>query len=220
MTKVQDKTLSAKKTAIKTRAKRKTTARTSSKKSAPGKAKIAAAEARYLSSTDTLAEIGKSLRMTPQTLRRNIAAWGWGARPSLALRRAQPIEAPAQDSAKEGDAGFEPPKPPAQKPLDHAALATRLEHAIGREIAKVEETLSSAGDTRSGALAAERKARVLAQLLRALTLLGQIEKLRGTGETKHEQALDAVQSPSEEPDIEKLRAEIARRLARLRAPQP
>ena len=222
MTHTQNKITLETKSAGKIFVKRKPLARLTPHKNAPSKAKIAAAKARYLTSTDTLVAISKSLKMTPESLRRKIITWGWGARPSLQDRAAQQAvitasAPPLSDSAE----------PPASHRLDHTALATRLEHAIGREINKVEAALHAAGDTPSGALAAERKARVLAQLLRALTALGQIEKMRATSEAKDDTNATAISDTSAQGqenfvphDIDELRAEIARRLARLRAAEP
>jgi hypothetical protein len=123
----------------------------------PSAAAIVKARALYDDGLTPLHEIAASLKLSRHaflTLRRNL---DWPKRPAPA-KAAKPASKPR------------PPDDAADEPIDTAALKRRLAHALRREIARVESELENVAPP-----GAERKARILASLVKTLADLRRLD---------------------------------------------
>jgi hypothetical protein len=121
---------------------------------------------------------------------------GWPLRLSAARRKSGPGETP----------------PPAQKRLDSGQLIARLEDAVEREFARAEAALK-----KQAPKTIEASARTLATLVKTLAELKRLrrdaDETREEAQGPHDDASAADEPPRE---LAELRAELARRLERLR----
>eukprot|EP01037_Dinobryon_pediforme_P009570 gene9570-9646_t len=119
------------------------------------------AQALYDTSLCTLDDIAKSLGLTPLAFRKARHLWGWPERPPRALRHL-----PA-----DGLPNLAGPDP---APL---ALADKIEAQLGRELAAVEAMLRQSPAAVQPAAAAEKRARTIGSLVRALVELRRLDLL-------------------------------------------
>jgi hypothetical protein len=163
------------------------------------RAKIAQAKLLYDAGAP-IAEITKLLAMTPARFMTFRMQHGWPKRAPACRPRA----------AAEG------PPPPATKPADAGRLIARLEDAVEREFARAEAALE-----KQAPKTIEASARTLATLVKTLAELKRMR--RDAGETDEgAKTHDEDDAAPEEPprDLAELRAELARRLERLRGERP
>ncbi|MBL1257456.1 hypothetical protein [Methylocystis sp. Sn-Cys] len=162
----------------------------------PPRAKAAQAKLLYDAGAP-LAEITKLLGMTDGQFRSFRERNDWPKRASACKRKAD-AEAP----------------PPQTKTADPARLIARLEDAVEREFARAEAALD-----KHPPKTIEASARTLATLVKTLAELKRMQ--RENGETREDataQDDDASDAPPRE--LAELRAELARRLERLRGGGP
>ena len=172
----------------------------------PTAARIAAARLMYDMPGVTLTSIAKRLGVSPDTFKKRREAWGWPAR-AKAGQWPDVDSAPAAVGETSGAAGGAPATSEnaiaTAAPRDIASVATRLEAIILAELPRVEAALAAAPkNTAEG----ERRARILASLVRSLAQAGQL--LRDEHDTVADQ-----QNPEA---LDDLHDEFARRIAGLR----
>ncbi|MEZ5776030.1 MAG: hypothetical protein R3D33_15390 [Hyphomicrobiaceae bacterium] len=93
-------------------------------------------------------------------------------------------------------------------------LRTRLYRAIDRKLTMIEQRLSAGRET--SAADSEREARELGALIRSLERLEAGEQVRGPGEGAGIRRVSGTPAAGEVNDAERWRAELARRISRLR----
>jgi hypothetical protein len=172
--------------------------KTPPRKTAPPSAeKIAQARLLYDAGAP-IAEILALLGLSVGRFRRFREAKGWPLRPSACAR------------PKGGDAPAPAPR------ADPGRLIARLEDAVEREFARAETALD-----KQAPKTAEASARTLATLVKALA---ELKRLRGSADAAREEAAsdddDAPDDDAPPRDLAELRAELARRLERLRGERP
>jgi hypothetical protein len=120
---------------------------------------------------------------------------------------------PKRASACKRKAGAETPPPPA-KPLDPGRLIARLEDAVEREFARAETALE-----KHAPKTIEASARTLATLVKTLA---ELKRMRRDAGQISEDAIRPDDDAADEPprELAELRAELARRLERLRGDGP
>jgi hypothetical protein len=173
--------------------------KTSPRKTAPpSAAKVAQARLLYDAGAP-IAEILALLGLSVGRFRRFREANGWPLRPSACARPT--VDAPAPAPAPRADPG---------------RLIARLEDAVEREFARAETALD-----KQAPKTAEASARTLATLVKALA---ELKRLRGSADAAREEAAsdddDAPDDDAPPRDLAELRAELARRLERLRGERP
>lgn len=163
----------------------------------PPRAKVAQAKLLYDAGAPLL-EITKLLGMSDSQFRSFRERNGWPKRASACKRKASVGKAPE----------------PSPKPADPERLIARLEDAVEREFARAEAALEKNAPKTIAA-----SARTLATLVKTLAELKRMR--REGGETK-EDATGPDDDVSDEPprQLAELRAELARRLERLRGERP
>lgn len=134
--------------------------------------------------------------VSAQTIRRRARAGGWLSGAGAATGEAVPQAADPADGAGAKGEGPAAPEPPA----DRAALIAGLYRACAAHVADIEARVGVSVQNR------ERDARTLGILARTLDTLIDLDR-RKAGDT----------APEPEADIERLRADLAGRLARLAA---
>lgn len=144
-----------------------------------------------------IAEILLLLKLTAAQFRRFRETNGWPMRASACVRKADPPPPPK-------------PPPPAR---DHGRLIARLEDAVEREFARAETALE-----KHAPKTIETSARALATLVKALAELKRLRRdadgIREDASRDDDETADASTEPPRE--LAELRAELARRLERLR----
>jgi hypothetical protein len=167
------------------------------KTSPPSAQKIAQARLLYDAGAP-IAEILALLGLSVGQFRRFRAAKGWPLRPSACAKPAGVAPAPAPAAA------------------DSGRLIARLEDAVEREFARAETALD-----KHAPKTAEASARTLATLVKALA---ELKRLRRDADEAREDAPceddDAPEPDAPPRDLAELRAELARRLERLRGERP
>lgn len=176
------------------------TSKPSPRKTAPPPAAEKIAQARLLYDAGApIPEILTLLGLSVGRFRRFREANEWPLRPSACARPA-------------GDA----PAPAKAAPADPARLIARLEDAVEREFARAESALD-----KQAPKTAEASARTLATLVKALA---ELKRLRRDADAPREEAArdddDAPDDDAPPRDLAELRAELARRLERLRGERP
>jgi hypothetical protein len=169
-------------------------------KTSPSREKVAQAKLLYEASAP-IAQITTLLGFTAAQFLRFREQNGWPKRASVCKRRAEPPDTPPA---------------PAAKPADPARLIARLEDAVEREFARAEAALE-----KHAPKTIEASARTLATLVKTLAELKRMR--REAGEPKEDATRandddDASDAPPRE--LAELRAELARRLERLRGGRP
>jgi hypothetical protein len=173
-----------------------------SKHASPSREKIAQAKLLYDAGIAPIADILKLLGMSAGRFRRFRQEHDWPMRASAcAPRDAAPV---TMDASK-------PPAP---------SLIARLEDAVEREFAHAEAALA-----KHAPKTIEASARTLASLVKTL---GELKRMRRDAEASQDGARDdddrdgAAEAGTDEPprELAELRAELARRLERLRAERP
>lgn len=173
------------------------------KKTSPPRAKIAQAKLLYDAGAP-LAEITKLLGMTGPQFRGFRERNGWPMRASACRRKA----------------AAEDPPPPAPRPADPGRLIARLEDAVEREFARAEAALE-----KHAPKTIEASARTLATLVKTLAELKRMrretDELKEGGRDADDDAAQDDAARDEPPrELAELRAELARRLERLRGERP
>jgi hypothetical protein len=167
------------------------------KSAPPSREKIAQAKLLYDSGVTPVAEILKLLGMTAAQFRTFRINNDWPLRPSACARKPAPDEAP----------------PAAKAPRDADRLIARLEDAVEREFARAEAALE-----KHAPKTIEASARTLASLVKTL---GELKRMRReAGETKDSDDADGAADDEPPRELAELRAELARRLERLRGERP
>jgi hypothetical protein len=164
----------------------------------PSQHTIAQAKLLYDAGVAPVAEVMRLLGMTASQFRSFREREGWPMRASPIRRRA--AETPATSET--------PERAPTRD------LIARLEEAVEREFANAEAALA-----RSGPKSVEASARVLASLVRSLAELKRMRRDVGPvdGETREDDERATHESFDAPPrELAELRAELARRLERLR----
>jgi hypothetical protein len=165
------------------------------KKSPPPREKIAQAKLLYDAGAP-IAAITKLLAMTPARFMTFRMQNGWPKRASACRRKAA-----AEDSP-----------PPTPKPADPGRLIARLEDAVEREFARAEAALQ-----KQAPKTIEASARTLATLVKTLAELKRMRRdANETDEGAARQDDDAAPHDDPPRELAELRAELARRLERLR----
>ena len=164
-------------------------------RSVPEMARVQA-RALYDTSACTLDDIAKSLGMSGPAFRQARHVWGWPKRPLRALRHL----------SAEGLPNLSGPDP---APL---ALADKIEAQLGRELAAVEAMLQLSPAAIQPAAAAEKRARTIGSLVRALVELRRLDRADMHMLSSSEpEAADGFPS-----SLDELRTELAQRLDKLR----
>lgn len=182
---------------------------------------IAAAQKLYETTNVPVREIAASLGINTRRLYVNIHKWGWHLRTensALVKKKNRQAAVPLNASAQEADsdASCDNLMTRADQSLDGDAvgLSRRLDEIVRRELATAEERL------RSGSVAnAERNARVLTALVKAMAELARLERQeKGAERYDADHSESARDEHDDEPptDVAELRAELARRLEILR----
>jgi hypothetical protein len=163
----------------------------------PQRDKIAQAKLLYDAGAP-LAEITKLLGMTDWRFRCFRESNGWPKRASACKRKADGQTSPATQV----------------KPADPARLIARLEDAVEREFARAEAALE-----KQAPKTIEASARTLATLVKTLA---ELKRMRRDADETKEDATRSDDDASDEPprELAQLRAELARRLERLRGDRP
>ncbi|WP_363346170.1 hypothetical protein [Methylocystis echinoides] len=169
------------------------------KKTSPAsRAKITQAKLLYDAGAP-IAEILALLSMSAPQFRRFREANGWPLRASACKRKADPPDAPTAGPA-----------------ADPGRLILRLEDAVEREFARAEAALE-----KHAPKTLEASARTIATLVKALA---ELKRMRREADAPRETATSADDHPdadAEPPrELAELRAELARRLERLRGERP
>lgn len=168
------------------------------KSAAPSREKIAQAKLLYDAGVAPIADIAKLLGMSPGQFRAFRQAKAWPMRASPIKARAK--DAPAQDGK------------PQRASSPSRSLIARLEDAVEREFAHAEEALAKRAPK-----TIEASARALASLVRTLA---ELKRMRREADPSYEGARDdddgATDSDPHPRELAELRAELARRLERLR----
>jgi hypothetical protein len=166
------------------------------KTSPPSRQKIEQARLLYDAGAP-IAEILALLKLTAAQFRRFRETNGWPMRASACARKADPPQPPQ-------------PPPPAR---DHGRLIARLEDAVEREFARAETALE-----KHAPKTIESSARALATLVKALAELKRLRRDAGGLQEDATRDDDETADASNEPprELAELRAELARRLERLR----
>ncbi|MGJ0508424.1 MAG: hypothetical protein ACR652_15145 [Methylocystis sp.] len=173
------------------------------KTSPPSRQKIEQARLLYDAGAP-ITEILALLAMTAGRFRRFREANDWPLRASACPRKADPPEAASA-----------PPPAPRATP-DHGRLIARLEDAVEREFARAETALE-----KHAPKTIESSARALATLVKALAELKRLRRDADFREDATRDDDDANDESREPPrELAELRAELARRLERLRGDRP
>lgn len=166
-------------------------------KPSPPRSKVAQAKLLYDAGA-SIPEITKLLGMSASQFLLFREKNGWPKRASACRRKASVAE---------------PPEPSA-KPADSARLIARLEDAVEREFARAEAALE-----KHAPKTIEASARTLATLVKTLAELKRMR--RDSNETKGDATRPNDDASDEPPrQLAELRAELARRLERLRSERP
>ncbi len=170
----------------------------------PCEEKIAQAKLLYDSGVTPIGEILELLGMSVGQFRRFREQNGWPLRASACAPRKK-----AEDASP----------PSAKKPRDANRLIARLEDAVEQEFARAEAALAKPAPK-----TIEASARTLASLVKTL---GELKRMRRESEDKKNDADDDSDEAASERDgdappreLAELRAELARRLERLRGAGP
>ncbi len=173
-----------------------------SKSVSPSRQKIAQAKLLYDAGVAPLSEIQKLLGMSAGQFRRFREREGWPLRPAACVRK----DAPA--------AAVERPQAQAS-----GNLIARLEDAVEREFARAEAALE-----KQTPKSMETTARTLATLVRTLAELkrmrSEAQNTLRQGTLREEHDTDDGGAPEPPRELAELRAELARRLERLRGQGP
>jgi len=174
--------------------------------------KIAQAKLLYDSGVTPISEILELLGMSVGQFRRFREQNGWPLRPSACAPKT-PLQAPPA-----GDAPQDVPAP-VKKPRDANRLIARLEDAVEQEFARAEAALAKPAPK-----SIEASARTLASLVKTL---GELKRMRRETEAHENDAEDDSDEAVSERggdapprELAELRAELARRLERLRGAGP
>ncbi|HEY8161297.1 MAG: hypothetical protein ACR650_04380 [Methylocystis sp.] len=167
------------------------------KKTSPPRAKVAQAKLLYDAGAP-LAEITTLLGMSDSQFRSFRERNGWPKRASACKRKASVEETLG----------------PSPRPADPRRLIARLEDAVEREFARAEAALE-----KSAPKTIEASARTLATLVKTLA---ELKRMRRESDETKEDATRPDDDASDEPprELAELRAELARRLERLRGERP
>lgn len=169
------------------------------KTSPPSAAKIAQARLIYDAGAP-IPEILALLSLSVGQFRRFREAKGWPLRPSACAKPAAAAPAPATRA-------------------DSGHLIARLEDAVEREFARAEVALD-----KHAPKTVEASARTLATLVKALAELKRLrrdaDEAREDAPRQDDDADDATEPDAPPRDLAELRAELARRLERLRGERP
>lgn len=163
----------------------------------PSREKIAQAKLLYDSGVTPIAEILKLLGMSDAQFRTFRKNNDWPLRPSACARKPAPDETP----------------PAAKTAHDTDGLIARIEDAVEREFARAEVALE-----KHAPKTIEASARTLASLVKTLAELKRMR--REAGETKENDDADGAGDDEPPRELAELRAELARRLERLRGERP
>ncbi len=176
-----------------------------SKRSPPPPDRVAQARLLYDAGVAPVADVAKLLGMSESRFRAFRQANGWPL-------RASPIRARGNDAAAESG------KPPRALSPSRSLIA-RLEDAVEREFAHAEEALAKRTPK-----AIETSARTLASLVRTLA---ELKRMSRDADSSHEGAREDDDGATDESrfdqpprQLAELRAELARRLERLRGERP
>ncbi|MBI3274600.1 MAG: hypothetical protein HYZ60_01290, partial [Methylocystis sp.] len=169
------------------------------KSAAPSREKIAQAKLLYEAGVAPIADIVKTLGMSAGQFRAFRQKRGWPMRASACARREKPT------AAKAG----------AAKPS--RSLIARLEEAVEREFAHAEAALA-----KHTPKTIEASARTLASLVRTLAELKRMRREADPSEGARDDDDGATDESLDQPprQLAELRAELARRLQRLRGEGP
>ncbi len=147
--------------------------------------------------------VAATLGMSKRTLYDHIGPWGWTSRAKLRQAR----RARAENIARTKD-DHDDTLPDLAPDVDATTLARRLDEVVRRELAGAETRL------RRGPVAtAERNARVLSALVKALSELTRMERQERDAQADDHESQDDASTPS---DLAELRTELAKRLEGLR----
>jgi hypothetical protein len=163
-------------------------------RSVPEVARIQA-RALYDTSTCSLNDIAQSLAISPKIFRQLRHFWGWPARPPRVLRHMSAEDLPNLQE-------------PCPAPV---ALAAQIEAQLGRELAAVEAMLQESPASIQPAAAAEKRARTIGSLVRALVELRRLDPVDIPTGRLIEEVSDGFPS-----SLDELRTELAQRLDKLR----
>lgn len=170
---------------------------------APTREQIAQAKLLYDAGVAPIAEILKLLGMSAGRFRRFREQNGW----------------PLRASACAPKNATKAPEPPAAKPARiDGGLIARLEDAVEREFARAEAALE-----KHTPKTIEASARTLASLVKTLAELKRMRRDANDAKDgdRDDDADDALSAPDAPPrELAELRAELARRLERLRSERP
>jgi hypothetical protein len=170
------------------------------KKTSPPRVKIAQAkllQAKLLYDAGApIAEITTLIGMTDARFRAFREANGWPLRASACPRKSAPAETPAEP----------------RRPADPGRLIARLEDAVEREFARAEAALE-----KHAPKTIEASARTLATLVKTLAELIRMRREPDDAREETTRPDDDARATDEPPrELAELRAELARRLERLR----
>lgn len=170
--------------------------------------KIAQAKLLYDSGVTPIGEILELLGMSVGQFRRFREINGWPLRASACAPRKKAADDAPQDVPA-----------PARKPRDAGRLIARLEDAVEQEFTRAEAALAKPAPK-----TIEASARTLASLVKTL---GELKRMRRESEDRENDAEDDDEQAASERDgdappreLAELRAELARRLERLRGAGP
>ena len=174
----------------------------STKAASPSREKVAQARLLYDAGAP-IAELLKLLHMSAAQFRRFRETNDWPMRASACARRTGAAEAP-----------------PAPRPADPGRLIARLEDAVEREFARAEAALE-----KHAPKTIEASARTLATLVKTLAELKRMrretdELTEGGRDADDDAAQDDAARDEPPRELAELRAELARRLERLRGERP
>jgi len=168
--------------------------------------KIAEAKHLYEQTLVPVREIAALLGLSSRTLTSRVREWGWrkrktGAQDVMRVRRSAAGALTVVPETKPRNGGGALP----QSPQERMALAQRIQGVVEREIAAVEQILSTLGA--SDASETEGAARTLASLARTLRELVHLDTTPPSPEPVDDQSLPR--------DLDELRRALSRRLDQL-----
>lgn len=181
---------------------------------------LRAAKKLYDDVSVSLDDVAARLNISKRSLYDHIHKWGWTPRAQkrrlLKIKNAEPSSTgnPNDDSVTNEMCAHDTETDNIHAQVDAHSLSRRLDEAVRRELVTVESRLR-----RGPVASAERNARVLTALVKAMAELARMERQEKGAERHDSEASEhSNEDRDEEPpaDLAELRAELARRLERLR----